>query len=148
MKDAQTQRQVQMIQKMPSEIHSKVQNMLMPGSGKTAIARSSVADLEPTTDELEMREREFEGSTRHEDRTHKAFSRWYTARKALTGGLKRSRDRIQGCGDARTAVQETQKHSSAQQRNSARDTAAQEERSQLTAVPMDVHQPKQRSKRR
>ena len=36
-KDAQTQRQVQMIQKMPSEIHSKVENMSMPGSsGATA----------------------------------------------------------------------------------------------------------------
>ena len=42
--------------------------------------------------------------------SHKAFSRRYTARKALTGGLKRSRDRIQRCGDARTAVQETQQH--------------------------------------
>ena len=35
-KDAQVQ-QVQMIQKMPSEIHCKVQNMLMPGSSKAAV---------------------------------------------------------------------------------------------------------------
>ena len=31
-------------------------------------------------------------------------------KKALTGGLKRSRDRIQRCGDARTAMQETQQN--------------------------------------
>ena len=57
-KDAQTQRQVQMIQNIPSEICSKVQNMLMPGSSESssAVARSSVADLEQTTDELEMRD--------------------------------------------------------------------------------------------
>ena len=35
-KDAQTQRQVQMVQNMPSEIHSKVQNMLMPASSEAA----------------------------------------------------------------------------------------------------------------
>ena len=36
-KDAQIKRQVQMIQKMPSGIHSKVQNMLMPGSSEAAV---------------------------------------------------------------------------------------------------------------
>ena len=36
-KDAQTQRQMQMIQKMPSEIHSEVKNMLMPGSSGAAV---------------------------------------------------------------------------------------------------------------
>ena len=65
-KDAQMQRQVQMIQKMPSDDPQKVQNMLMPGSSEAAVqspgpvlfrpraddrrvcavARSSVADLE------------------------------------------------------------------------------------------------------
>ena len=47
----------------------------------------------------------------------------------LTGGLTRSRDRIQRCGNARTAMQETQqRHSTtAEQRNSARDTAEQDE---------------------
>ena len=45
---------------------------------------------------------------------------------------------------------ETQKRNSvtAQQRNSARDTAEEDERSQLTALRMDVHQPTQRSRRR
>ena len=38
-KDAQTQRQVQMIQNMPSDIHSKGQNMLMPGSSEAAVQR-------------------------------------------------------------------------------------------------------------
>ena len=37
MKDAQVQRQVQKIWKKPSEIHSKVQNMLMPGSSEAAV---------------------------------------------------------------------------------------------------------------
>ena len=36
-KIAQVKRQVQMIQKMPSEIHSKVQNMLMPGSSEAPV---------------------------------------------------------------------------------------------------------------
>ena len=53
-KDAHTQRQVQMIQKMPREIHSKVQNMLMPGSSETAVQSSSpmLQTLEQTTDEF------------------------------------------------------------------------------------------------
>ena len=42
----------------------------------------------------------------------------------------------------REAVQQRKQH------NSAKDTAAQEERSQLTAVRMDVHQPTLRSWRR
>ena len=54
-KDAETQRQVQMIHKMPSDIHSKVDARFQRSSG--AIARSSVADHEQTTDDLEMRER-------------------------------------------------------------------------------------------
>ena len=36
-KDAQTQRRVQMIQKMPREIHSKVQNIMMPRSSEAAV---------------------------------------------------------------------------------------------------------------
>ena len=34
-------------------------------------------------------------------------------KKALIGGPKRSRDRTQRCGDARTAMQETQQRNSA-----------------------------------
>ena len=36
-KDAQMQRQVQMIQKMPREFPQKVQNMLVPGSSEAAV---------------------------------------------------------------------------------------------------------------
>ena len=106
MKDAQPQRQVQMIQKVPSEIHSKVQNMLMPGSSETAVqARSSVADLVPTTDELEMRVRtRREGEKGSMKAPHKAFSR------------------TQRCGDASTAVQETQQRTTAHNSATVQET--------------------------
>ena len=120
----------------------------------SAVARSSVADLEQTS----LRWKERESSKAPPDmksgrsmRTclsqavpadHDARSlvkvkekRSIARKKALTGGLKRSHDRIQRFGDARSA---------AQQRNSARDTAEQAERSRLTAVRLDVHQPTRR----
>ena len=40
-KDAHTQRQVQIIQKMPRENHSKDQHMLMPGSNEAAVQSPS-----------------------------------------------------------------------------------------------------------
>ena len=105
-KDAQPQRQVQMIQKVPSEIHNKVQNMLMPGSSETAVqARSSVADLVPTTDELEMRVRtRREGEKGSMKAPHKAFSR------------------TQRCGDASTAVQETPQRTTAHNSATVQET--------------------------
>ena len=81
-KNAQTQRQVHIIQKMPSEIHSTVQNMLMRGSLECsiAIARSSAADLEPTTDELgDERECERERKGEHEGFTQSI--QWTAYRK-------------------------------------------------------------------
>ena len=63
----------------------------------------------------------------HEARSHvKVGEKSSTAgKKALTRGFKRSRERIQRCGDARTAMQETQHRYSA--------TAEQEERTQQVA---------------
>ena len=53
-KDAFTQKQVQMIQKMPREIHSKVQKHVDAWfqRNSSAIVKSNVADLEQTTDEF------------------------------------------------------------------------------------------------
>ena len=49
--DAQVQRQVQMLQKMPSD--ADIQNMLMPGSSGAAVrSRSSTSHLEQMTDEF------------------------------------------------------------------------------------------------
>ena len=123
-KDAQPQRQVQMIQKVSSEIHSEVQNMLMPGSSETAVqARSSVADLVPTTDGLEMRVRtRREGEKGSMKAPHKALSR------------------TQRCGDASTAVQETQQRTTAQQckrHSSTRRTIA-ADRSANGCTPTDT----------
>ena len=56
-KDAQRQRQVQMIQKMPSEIHSNDPEHADAWFQRSsnAIARFSTSDLEQTTDELEKK---------------------------------------------------------------------------------------------
>ena len=144
MKDAQTQRQVQMIQKRPSEIHSKVQNMLMPRfqRSSSAIARSSAAGLEPTTDELGMRERDHEGSIQS--------IQWTVCRKEGRS-QEASNEVATEFRDVGTPAQPCKRHNSTTAHNSAvcaRDTAAQVERSQLTAVRMDAHHPTQRSRRR
>ena len=49
-KDAQMQRQVQMIQKMPSDFTADIQNMLMPGSSEAAVQSPGpvLPDLEQT----------------------------------------------------------------------------------------------------
>ena len=60
-KDAQMQRQVQMIHKMPSDFHSKVQNMLMPGSSEAAVQSPGPALQISSRRQTSLR------STRHED---------------------------------------------------------------------------------
>ena len=154
------QRQVQMIQKMPSDFTADIQNMLMPVPAKQQCSRQ-VQCCRSRADDLEMRESskappdmKTGRSMRtclsrgvpadHEARSQvKVEEKSSTAgKKALTGGLKRSHDRIQRCGGRRATVSQ---HNSA---TVQRDTAEQEERPQLTAVRMDVHQPTQRSRQR
>ena len=114
-KDAQMQRQVQMIHQMPSGIHSKVQNMLMPGSSEAAVQSPGPV--------LQTLERERRGSMR----APSAFSRRCTARLVKTFFRKE--------GAHRRPQTKSRQNSEmwGRPRNSARDTAKQEERAQQIA---------------
>ena len=71
---------------MPSEIHCKVQNVLMPGSSEAALQSPGpvLQTLEQTTDELEMRERK---KKKERAREGSGVS-WSTRERERKGGMK------------------------------------------------------------
>ena len=155
-KGAQMQRQVQMTQKMPSEIRSGVQNMLMPGSSEAAVQSPGpvlwissrrqtslysrlVQCCRSRADELEMRERAHEGSDVPWSTREQANARETQGRRSQEASPEAATE----FRDVGTPAQPCKRHSSAtaQQRNNARDTAKQEERSQQIAPVIENFAP-------
>ena len=137
-KDAQMQRQVQMIQKMPSGIHRKVQNMLVPNSSDAALQSPSpvfqTSSRRQTSligsDVFGARGRERERERAREKGSMKApqaLSRRCTAR------LVKIFFRKEGAHTRPRTKSRQNPEMWGRPRKSARDTAEQEERAQQIA---------------